>query len=345
VIRISFENNLAIYSGLDPMTAEGVMLDRVCSLTGIYRKSGFPSVVELHFIGVPGTIVPKEARFSDNDVPANEYILTEDVTIDNKGEGKGIANSTIDAPVFSDIDEIVNVDTPIAGLGFVTNPNPVIPGRGVETDFDLRIRRYKSVALPGTALVDSMYAEIMNTQGVIDTIVYANDSELEDPDYLIPPHSLFVIVFGGDDDDIASSIMKSKSLGSGLMGNTSVQWKDIQGYFHTVKFERPTIIPIYIKVGVKYDLYDESTELDVKNRITEYINSVRTNESECSLGRFLLSDDIYASSFYFPFSGVEYNIASIKVGKSDPATEEIVPIDIFELSQFSETMITVYEVV
>ena len=341
-IMVAFENNLAIYSGLDPNTAEGIMLDRVCSITGIFRKDGFPSIATLEFSGVPGTLIPSGTIFSDNNQPKNEYSLTSDVTLDSNGSGTGIANSTVNGPVFSGADQITNIETLVDGLGTVTNPDAVITGREKETDKELRTRRYKSVALPGTALLDSVYAEIMNTEGVIDCAVYENTESTASPEG-IPPHSIFPVVFGGTDKDISSAIMRSKSLGCGLYGDITTEWTDLQGHRHVVTFQRPVATRVYIHIEVVADTFDNSVEEDVKDRIMNYINGVRNDTEECAFGRMLIGDDVYAASFYYPFHDAAYSIANVLVGDTSPGDANLLQIDMDSISSFSRDDIEVIE--
>ena len=342
-IMVSFEANLAIYGGLNPNTAEGIMLDRVCALTGVQRKDGFPSTVMMRLNGVAQTVVPAETIFADTEEPPNRYRLAEDTVIDQYGRGNGIATSFVNDNIFSGADEITVIETPVNGLGTVTNQEAVVPGRQRESDHELRIRRYKSTALPGTALLDSVYAELMATKGVLDAKVYENVEAIDSPEGL-KPHSIYPVVYGGQDLDIASAIMRSKSLGSGLNGNTLTQWVDIQNIVHTVLFQRPLNIPIFINVEVITPEFDEGVVSDVKSKIMSYVEEVRVGKSECAVGRFMIADDVFASAFYYPFADSDYTISEILVGDADPATGTRVAIDIDQMAFFNEDNINVVEV-
>lgn len=85
-------------------------------------------------------------------------------------------------------------------------------------------RRYASVALNARSVAAAVYAEVGQLSGVIDLVVRQNrgDSPIEIDGVSLAPHSIFVSVVGGENDDIAQAIYSSLSAGCDYNGNTSV---------------------------------------------------------------------------------------------------------------------------
>lgn len=71
----------SVYNSQYPMTAEGVALDNVVSITGITRQGGITSKCDLTFFGTVGTIIAEGSIFSVLNSPTSRFILKSPVTI------------------------------------------------------------------------------------------------------------------------------------------------------------------------------------------------------------------------------------------------------------------------
>lgn len=343
VIMTSYEVALGIYNGLDPRTAAGIMLDRVSALSGVVRQPGSPTVVELtytssgQYIDVPpGSIFEDDLgnQFTNEERVYNlETVLTGPVVALNDGATEVLAG------------ELTTIVTPIPTLASVTNLIDGVPGTDPETDSQLRIRRERSVAYNSTALIDSMYAQIGQVDGVTDLAVYENATGTITAEG-IPPHSLYVVAEGGTDNDIATAIMHSKSLGSALHGTEQVTWVDSQGFDHSVHFDRPAEIPIFINITVSHSPnYGPGIEAEIKDLIMAYIEDVQTGDEVCVSGALGIGDEVFASIFYAAISGhEEYAVQSIFVGTTAIENLNSIPMAINEKGTYLRTDIGVTEV-
>jgi hypothetical protein len=109
--------------------------------------------------------------------------------------------------------------------------------RSVETDYELNERSSESQVASGSSL-DAIRAKVLNISDVSEAIGYENVENYEDENGL-PAKSIELIVSGGDDDEIAETILAQKSGGISTNGNTSRTVSDSQGKNHTIKFSRP----------------------------------------------------------------------------------------------------------
>ncbi len=145
------------------------------------------------------------------------------------------------------ITTIVNPGIP-EGITNVSNPAAFEGGRARETDEDYRDRYYKSVDYAGGVNADAIRGEILqNVEGVYAVIVYENDTDEEDSDGL-PAHSIEAVVYGGLDGDIAKQIFRRKAAGIQTHGGKSVSVLSDSGATYTIKFSRPTLVDVWVKI-------------------------------------------------------------------------------------------------
>ena len=340
-IALGHEIGLSMYNGLDPMTAEGVMLDRLCALNGITRLQSNPTEVIVTFTGADGSVIPAKTSVSATSINGVTFLTTDTVTIDSSGDISVNAVASEDGTIAVPVGAINTIDNPVSGVVSVTNLQSGAIGRLKETDQQLRIRRLQSLAILSTSLVDSLYAKIGEVNGVTAVRVYENKEQTTDADGT-PPNTVWCIVEGGTDYDVADAIMRGKSLGCGLRGATVVQWADANDFNNNVYFDRPDPVTIYIKVTAKaYDAWSIAYANEIKANILQYIADVRVGAVNTG-EKFSIGDECVSSSFYPPIVGSEqYRIDSIYVGDVYPATELFTDIPINGIGFYDEVNIEV----
>jgi uncharacterized phage protein gp47/JayE len=139
---------------------------------------------------------------------------------------------------------------PIFGITAVTNLKDMIVGRALETDDELRVRRYNSVGIIGASTYDSVLANIKNIEGVTAAFIIENKTGYPDVDGR-PSHSFELVVEGGDASVIAEVLWKYHPLGIQTWGDITRTTEA----GHVVQFSRPTTI--YIRLSIDYSLDTE----------------------------------------------------------------------------------------
>lgn len=332
IIITAYEVAVGVYNGMDPRTAAGVMLDRTCALTGVIRKQDSYSTVTVTFSGSIGALIPSGTLLSASTIPNSLYIVQVDTVVDGAGVGTTSAYfknpGAVDIPAFA----VDTIDTPLPGITSVTNPTDGVTGQTRETDSELRVRREQSLFTNSIALIDSVDSGVREVTGVTDCRVFENYTDATNIDG-IPAHSIMVVTEGGVDQEIGDAIMENKSLGCGLHGSIGVTWFDQNGFSHPVYFERPTAVPIFIKV--KVDNTSPGIIQDIRSKIINYVASMQDNTDPCVTGTLGIGDDVYASIFYPPIIGSpDYTILSIKVDTVSPAALDSVIIGNAEISTY-----------
>lgn len=206
-------------------------------------------------------------------------------------------------------------------------------GRNLETTTELRQRYAAAVFRTSRAMKESIKAALLDLPDVDSVTVYENRSdEIVDG---MKPHSFEVIIHGGDDIQIAQTILEKGPIGIDSNGSIEMTVIDSEGTPEKVYFNRPKEIPIYIKVTV-WEYKEENLPGDLVNTIKDIII-----ESGSNLG---MGKDVIAQRFLGPIyskvNGIGY--MEIVVSEDDQVyTEKSIPIDRGEIAVFDAEHITV----
>lgn len=265
------------YNSRSPATAIGAALDSVVKLNGIYRKPAGYSTCELTITGTPFTEIIN-GNVKDN--TGNVWSLPASVVIGSDGTVKSTATCNVAGAVTALPGDITQIDTPTFGWKAVNNEVSAIPGNAIETDGELRQRQTISVSNPSQTMLAGTLGAIRALKNVARVSVYENDTNIAavDPDnnpFGLPPHSITCVVEGGNDNDIAEAILYHKGIGCYTNGTTVISFKDQNEYINTVRFYRPSYVPIFVHIKIKkYTGYISSLASTVKSAIYDYIKGL-----------------------------------------------------------------------
>lgn len=153
------------------------------------------------------------------------------------------------------IGTVTNIITQIAGWFRASNESLAYVGRELETPTELRQRYSATVTAQGTAMVESISANLLqNVANVTAALVYENTSDTID-EFGRPPHSIEAVVQGGDEREVGNMIWLTKAAGIDTFGNISVPIIDSQGINRIMNFNRPESVLIYLRVTI-YEHYE-----------------------------------------------------------------------------------------
>jgi uncharacterized phage protein gp47/JayE len=277
---VDFEQILkVVYNVISPAGAVGVALSRLVQLNGIARKAAQFSIAPVTLAGTPGTVIGTGALIKSNTDPTiPAFATTAPLTIGGGGTVSGQAQCTVAGPVRVISGDLTKIQTIIFGWDTVTNTADATPGRLVENDPTLRVRRAKSVAIPSQSMVDGLYAALANLAGVDDVVVYENPYGITDARRL-PPHSINAIIDGGLNADIANAMWTKASMGVTKVGGITYTVLDAQANPQTMAWDTPSDVDVYITVVLTRapNSYEESS---IKNALVNYgIDTSRIGQS------------------------------------------------------------------
>ncbi len=342
-----------VVNQFDPQYASGRFQDGLGRIYFLTRKPAQSTAVTCILGGIPGTVIPVGSLAQDTS--GNTYILLGTVTI---GSGSTVSSSwqnLVSGPIPCTAGTLTQVYQAIPGWDTITNAADGILGNVVESRADFEFRRQNSVATNGRGTCPSIYANVFEVANVLDCFVIDNPFGVEDSgnplltgianqtNYPMGPHSVYVAVVGGVDQDIANAVWQKKDTGCSYsanpagtpvpgLGTVSTQTvTDTSGYnfpqptYH-VSFIRPALLSIFFNVQIANtpNLPSNIVTL-VKNAIIAQFNGQNGNQ------RARIGSAVLAAQYYAPVASIGPNVAllSIQVGITGPGalTEVLVGID------------------
>lgn len=299
---------IATYNQFNPNTAVGVGLDSAVKTNGIKRNVATHSTVDLVIVGQAGTTINNGVV---SDSFGNNWLLPTQVIIPNNGQITVTAKSENVGVADALPNSITTIQTPTRGWQTVTNPQSAVVGVPVETDANLRKRQNASTAMASQSVWEGILSTVANLNGVTQVSGIRNDSNKTSSEG-VPPHSIAVVVEGGDAQGIAKAIFLKKGEGVGTYGSTSGTYNDSFGIKNTVNFTRPIQKRIYATVKIKASpTYLNVVGEEIKQRIANYVNAL-------SIGKDVVITRVLAEAIMGDGGVVDtsYQLESIKLGTS-----------------------------
>lgn len=227
---------------------------------------------------------------------SNVMVLSENLT--TSSVGSVITFATVDDGDFQIPNGVITkVVKAVAGLESVVNVGDYIAGQLAETDVEFRRSYADKIYNRSSSMLESIKSAILeNVQGILSVATYENDGNVTDSMGRWP-HCIEVVVDGGDKTEIAQQILAKKSGGISSFGSEEVTLPGEYGEPIVVRFNRPTYIKVWFKVGVTLSQNTSPptnyAEL-IKNQILEKVESLSSGES------------VIPQKFNLQVSGIDY---------------------------------------
>lgn len=221
------------------------------------------------------------------------------------------------------------IQSPVLGWFEVYNPYDSIASTDLETDSELRSRYKFSKSFIQTGNRESMYAALYSLSGVRFVNVQENIQDI--PFEGRSAHGIVVTVLGGDDQDVAETIDKYRAFAY-TDGSIEVGLSDLNGTPYSVRFNRPEIVPIQIKLSLTTDtnVFPTDGMLRIQNALIDYISNLNVGE------------DVIWSKLFTPINTVDgQSVNSLQIGKvGQPLGTESIVIEHDQLASLSFENIT-----
>lgn len=244
-----------IFTSFDPDQAVGVQLDQRCALNGVVRNAGTytltnVTVTTTQAITLPGLDTAPAAPFTVSDASGNQYqLIAAHVFVGAASTALAFQAATL-GTVTPVPNTITNIVTLLLGVASVNNPSGATTiGTNEESDFSLRIRRAKSVALPSKGFLEGLYGALLGIAGVTSVSLLENITSAPDANG-IPGHSIWAVVAGGLTADIGRAIYVKRNAGCGMKGAVVSTITQVDGSTFDVKFDRPTNQNLWISFNI-----------------------------------------------------------------------------------------------
>ena len=253
----------------------GEFLDKwAWNLYRVVRKNGTAASVIITITGRPDTEIPSGFTVSDG---SQNYIIESPTEIPESGEIKAKFINTEINDKTSSPNTITQIVTNINGVERVTNEAPSTLAIMRETDAQLFNRCLYFGSTATNASFRSILANVAQVQGV--SRIAGAENVLDTPQTIqgveLTPHSICIVVDGGENEAIAKAIQQSKATGCDMVGTTEqILYIDKQKYFY--RFYRPTQVTLQAQITVSKTgaLIPANFETLVKNSLADFINSL-----------------------------------------------------------------------
>lgn len=260
-----------IYSSFAPGNAQGTGLSRLVRINGLSREAATKSTVELTIGGTAFTTITNGVAIDSLNQLWN---LPASVTIPSGGSITVTATAADSGAIAAEPSTITGIYTPTLGWQTVTNAAAATVGTAAETDAGLRNRQSISTSIPAQTVFDATVGAVGNVVGVTALSPYENYTDTTDSNGL-PPHSICLVVEGGNDMTIAQTILDYKTPGTNTYGTTSVPLTDAKGVPITINFMRPTLKPLAVQVTLTpLSSWISTNETTIAAAIAAYINAL-----------------------------------------------------------------------
>jgi hypothetical protein len=247
--------------------------------------------------------------------------------------------------------DLTVIQTPVGGLTGAINLLDAAVGALVQQDGSLRLTREAELAQAGNSTADAIRAAVLDVTGVTACTVLVNNTDAADGNGQ-PPHSVQVVVDGGDDTAIATVL--SQNVAGGIQtvstGGTSVPivLPDSQGVNHTWTFTRPALVNIYVDVTLTYNPAASSGY--PSDGDTEVQLSIVTLGNTFPDGKDVVASNLSAVVFPIFINGAQVagvrgvlDVSSMKIGTApSPSGSTTIVIDAFHRASFDTSRVTVH---
>lgn len=271
-IRMDFEELAEnVYRQLDPDVATGAWLEQRVAYAGLMRRgANYSYLRSVVLTGEPNTRLYSGIVVSDTHKV--RWVLVSDVTLDSNGSARADFRSEQLGAFNLAKNTNLTIETITLGLISATTQGDAEIGIEEETDIQLRERFLFSRIKNAQNSAEAINAKIAALPDVKHVRVLENNTGQRDS-FGVEPHSINVIVNGGDSNSIADVIYQNKGAGVGLQGGTQVTLQR-DNEQRVIRFDRASMVDI--QISMRCVRYEDFTQIN-KGEITEQLSKQAFN--------------------------------------------------------------------
>ena len=308
---------LHIYNSFDPDLAQGVELNKLLKLIAQTRRASTKSIVDITIVANANVTLPADYTIIDEN--KNEWVINAETTL-IAGTNIVSFNAVNFGAIEASANTINDVVTVFPEITSVNNALPAEVGRDEESDVLLRKRRNNLLSVNSNSTIAGVYSKLFLLDTVTDAVIYENATDTYDALKDLNAHTLWCIIDGGSIDEITKIIATDKTIGTDLKGTISNNYVEIflkadgttRALTHIVKFDRPTEIPLYIKLTVAKRLPTDVIDTDaIKNKLVEKLYSINEKATATELYAY-----VYSAGNTFIASNLEVSKDNITFGNT-----------------------------
>lgn len=327
---------MLLNTSFDPDYAMGLAMDKILKLNGIRRQEPTKSTVDITLICNTTVTLPSDYKLKD--INSQIWVIGEATTLSS-----GTHSITFKAELWGSVEALANTitgfETIVLGVTSVNNILSATVGIDEETDEEIRIKRNNLLLRNSTSSAGGLKGKLLDVCDYVE--VYENKTGTIDANS-IPSHSTWVICEGGTLAGIAEIIALENTSGGGYKGAITQTYDELVTrsnnetfiYTHTVKFDRPTVTNIYIKLNVKKKISTSVIDMDL---IKTYLATLKYG-----IGEDINLTELYATIYQ---AGTGFIASGLQLSKNNSTwVTDVLGGDISERLNIITAQITVTEI-
>lgn len=316
---------------INPSIATGIYLDAIGALFGVARVPATKTIVNVKLTGSANTVIPQGSSVFNSDNV--QFLTTEETTLNSGGIGYVDVEATITGNTSTNITTVQSV---IAGWETVETESIVHLGGIAEDDNSFR-ERIINANSRGAGSIEAIYGAVYNCDSGVSSVVVLENGHgvpVVKHGVFLPPHSIYVCVYGGDDAKIAKAIYDVKTAGATLVNDsgygtevTETVEDERTEQEYSITFYRPVTISSLDSIVVsahKFGGIDPTSA--IKSALIDYITSK-------GVGGTLTS---YEASTY-----ITNNVANVRINYVEFADESQYTFTAYQIGIIDAANITV----
>lgn len=331
---------------INPDYAEGRMQDAIGQIYFIDRIPALGTTVTATCTGLVGTVIPANSVASDS--RGYLYYSLADATIPDTGAVDVVFQNQATGPIACPIGALNIIYRAISGWSGVTNATAGVLGNDVESRANFEYRRRQSVAGNAKNQLGAIYASVLGVPGVTDAYVTQNNTSAPiskgATGYVMEPHSLYIAVYGGAQEDIANAIFQKLNPGPSMLGNAAHTIVDSENYVqpypeYEIRWNTPAAVSMYVKVELANN---NSLPDDISSRIRAAVVAQFNGEDGGTRAR--IASSVFAGRYYSGVQEVDpdnVDIYAISLSRNGTAYSSSVQFGIDEVPTLDASNITV----
>lgn len=224
----------------NPETANGAALSEALLFNGITRNAKQYSTVTLECgADAAGATIPAGTQVSDG--AGTIFAIDSETVVAPNDIELAPATAVEEGAITAEAGTLTTIEQPVYGWASVTNPLAAVVGNLEESDPAAKARRRAAAVGVGGGSASYVEKKLRDIDNVTDVSVYV--------DYSKHAH---IVVEGGTDADIATTLHRSVGAGTVYEGTTIVNYTDADtGQDDTIRFYRAVEKPIYITLYIE----------------------------------------------------------------------------------------------
>ena len=315
--EISQQMEQVYYSGFYS-TATDSALDRLGANIGVPRKVARPAHTDIKIQTNGEYLIQAGEKFETED--GIVFDLTQDVVTTQSPDGNWYGTGTLESEETGTMNNvpantITVISNPDDNILSVTNPESASDGQDDEDDESYRQRLIMENVAKSGPTENGIKSALSNLAGVREVSIVSNDTDTVDS-YGNLPESVHIYVLGGNEQDIANTLINCLPAGCVLNGSQAVEAIDTSGNKKTIKFDFATDKPIYVKVNVQTnDQWNaDSGASQIEEQIAQAISSL-------NMGQKVFLTKLYP--IVYNIDGVDEATISIGTSQSNLSSSDI----------------------